>query len=136
LDRVFKWETFVFLIEDGEGVLMRQDNLKHVDVYNIALKFGFMEHELAGANPRFGFGQACFYTKFPVDVRGRLEDLKKVESYTLTNSQGEKVNIVVRLKGIEKVTIDNKKQFSITMVNSFKRVDEGKAVEWFKQFGE
>ncbi|QQP58219.1 Uncharacterized protein FKW44_003463, partial [Caligus rogercresseyi] len=85
----------------------------------MALLFGFKEHEIAGANPKFGWNQAAFYTKFPIDIRTRLEDLKKVHSYEVKNVVGNLIDVNLRLKGLEKINLETKKKVTITMVNTF-----------------
>ncbi|QQP57663.1 Hypothetical protein FKW44_002731, partial [Caligus rogercresseyi] len=41
-----------------------------------------------------------------------------------------------RLKGIEGITAVKKRRMKITLVNTFKRVDETRVVNFMKQFGE
>ncbi|QQP40421.1 Uncharacterized protein FKW44_014448, partial [Caligus rogercresseyi] len=136
MNDVFKWETFVMNIEDCNGKAFRQVGLKHFDMYKLALFFGFKEHEIAGANPRLGLGLACFYTKFPVDVRDRLNELKKEKKIELRNGEGIDEEVTIKLKGIDKITVDRKKRLSLTAINTFKRINESKFVEWMQQFGE
>ncbi|QQP36424.1 Uncharacterized protein FKW44_021525, partial [Caligus rogercresseyi] len=56
----------------------------------------------AGANLRFGLNQAAFYSRFPIDVRDWLEELKKVHSFKVKSAGGKIVNVTLRLKGMEK----------------------------------
>ncbi|QQP36525.1 Uncharacterized protein FKW44_021656, partial [Caligus rogercresseyi] len=102
----------------------------------MAVEFGFHQHEIAGANPRFGMGQSCIYTRFPIDVRSRLSDLKKVLKIKALNKDGIYEEATCKLKGIDKISLDRKKKLTITLVNTFKRVKEAQLVEWLGQFGE
>nr|XP_040565123.1 uncharacterized protein LOC121115010 [Lepeophtheirus salmonis] len=117
---------------DKREKAFRIEGLKNVDVYDIAILYGFKEHELALASPNFGLIQACFYSKFPIVIRGRLEDLKGVLPFKARRIDGNFVELNLRLKDIDKVSHSNKKK----VFNSLKRIDELGTVEWLKQFVE
>ncbi|QQP37195.1 Hypothetical protein FKW44_017392 [Caligus rogercresseyi] len=55
--------------------------MKPLAVYKAALHYGFTEEEIAGAQARYGYGYASFYTKVPMDIRSRLHLMKK--QYTI-----------------------------------------------------
>ncbi|QQP50162.1 Uncharacterized protein FKW44_011068, partial [Caligus rogercresseyi] len=135
LDNNYKWETFVLTLENADGNTFRGDNLRHVDIYDIAMRFGFKEHEVAGANPRFSHGHACFYSRYPIDVRSRINELKGSQSLEVKNIDGSRENVTFRLKGIDKIHINQKKKITLTLINTFKRVNEIRLVEWLKIFG-
>ncbi|QQP55593.1 Uncharacterized protein FKW44_008835 [Caligus rogercresseyi] len=136
LNGSFKWESFVLTCENSNGECFKTDNLKHINVYDLAVLYGFREEEIAGANPRFGLGQACFYTRCPVDVRTRLNDLKRSFTMKVLNHEGVLVDAVFKLKGIDKVVVDGKKKVTVTLINTFKRVDEASMVKWMGKWGE
>ncbi|QQP40543.1 Uncharacterized protein FKW44_014625, partial [Caligus rogercresseyi] len=135
-DKRYKWEVFVVIMEQKEDESFRAEKVKHIDVYEMALLFGFKEHELAGANTKFGLNQVGFYTKFPIDVRGRLNDLKKVHSFKVKSVGGSLVNISLKLKGVDKIEVNLKRKVLITMENTFKRINEDGAVQYLQKYGQ
>ncbi|QQP40285.1 Uncharacterized protein FKW44_014277, partial [Caligus rogercresseyi] len=137
LNSTFKWETFIIVLTENDTErAFNNRRLKHINIYNAAMHFGFSEEEIAGAQPQYGFGYASFYTNEPINIRDRIDSLKKEYSTEVEGPNGELRSIKMKIKGIQNVDFDRKKNIKIKAINTLKRVDEEGVVEWIKNFAE
>uniref|UniRef100_A0A0K2VBH7 Uncharacterized protein n=1 Tax=Lepeophtheirus salmonis TaxID=72036 RepID=A0A0K2VBH7_LEPSM len=74
------------MLENVYGKTFKAYNL--IMLMYMMLQFGFKYNKIAGANQRFGMGQACIYTKFPIDIKVRLEDLQNPQKLKVKNIEG------------------------------------------------
>ncbi|QQP53512.1 Uncharacterized protein FKW44_006016, partial [Caligus rogercresseyi] len=95
----FKWDTFVIALTEADSKkAFNNVNMKQLPVYKAALHFGFTEDEIAGAQARYGYGYSSFYTKVPMDIRPRLDLLKKSFTTEVIGPKGDNMSIDMKIK--------------------------------------